>query len=72
VNRTQRQPCGCVSIFDRRGNVSAPVALMCPDHKAEYETRHAAAIESCSHALRNASDARILDTVDLSSTEIRQ
>ena len=43
LNRTQREPCGCCTIVDRRGNASAPVALMCPDHKAEYETRHAAA-----------------------------
>ncbi len=43
--------CGCETATDRQGR--EVFAFMCIQHEKDFSIRHAAAVESCSHARRD-------------------
>jgi hypothetical protein len=43
--------CGCEITTDHRGNEQ--LSILCIPHKKEFDMRHAAAVESCSHVNRD-------------------
>jgi hypothetical protein len=46
--RVHELNCHCKVVTDHRGNDRLPPENMCAAHRQEYDTFHAAAIESCS------------------------